>query len=127
MSRRILIVDGLSEARRKVRRALLDGNFTIYEAATQPLAMRMAAVAHPDLVVLDQALPGSLQLCQQLRADPRFAAVPILLLSEHAETTDRQAALAAGASQFLSKPFMADKLRSIVSALLSDYPPATLQ
>ncbi len=130
MPRRILIVDDQAEIRRLVRYALQDGDFTLYEAANGELALRIAAVAQPELVVLDQMMPGALdglQVCQQMKTDPRFAHALILMLTGNAEATDRQAALAAGVNYFLTKPFAAAKLRAIVDVMLSAHPPPALQ
>jgi DNA-binding response OmpR family regulator len=129
MPRRILIVDDQAEIRRLVRYALQEGDFTIYEAANGELAMRIAAVARPELVVLDQMMPGmdGLQVCQQMKADPRFADALILMLTGNAEATDRQAALAAGVNFFLTKPFAAAKLRAIVEVMLQSHSPPEVQ
>jgi CheY-like chemotaxis protein len=130
MPRRILIVDDQAEIRRMVRYALQDGDFTLYEAANGELAMRIAAVARPELVVLDQMMPGTLdglQVCQQMKADPRFADALILMLTGNAEATDRQAALAAGVNFFLTKPFAAAKLRDIVEMMLQSHSPPAMQ
>jgi CheY-like chemotaxis protein len=130
MPRRILIVDDQAEIRRMVRYALQDGDFTLYEAANGELAMRIAAVARPELVVLDQMMPGTLdglQVCQQMKADPRFADALILMLTGNAEATDRQAALAAGVNFFLTKPFAAAKLRDIVEMMLQSHSPPAVQ
>ncbi len=129
MPRRILIVDDQAEIRRLVRYALQEGDFTIYEAANGELAMRIAAVARPELVVLDQMMPGmdGLQVCQQMKADPRFADALILMLTGNAEATDRQAALAAGVNYFLTKPFAAAKLRAIVEVMLQSHSPPEVQ
>ncbi|MFN7693322.1 MAG: response regulator transcription factor [Burkholderiales bacterium] len=130
MPRRILIVDDQAEIRRMVRYALQDGDFTLYEAANGELAMRIAAVARPELVVLDQMMPGTLdgiQVCQQMKADPRFADALILMLTGNAEATDRQAALAAGVNYFLTKPFAAAKLRDIVEMMLQSHSPPAVQ
>ena len=113
-----------------VRYALQDGDFTLYEAANGELAMRIAAVARPELVVLDQMMPGTLdgiQVCQQMKADPRFADALILMLTGNAEATDRQAALAAGVNYFLTKPFAAAKLRDIVEMMLQSHSPPAVQ
>ena len=129
MPRRILIVDDQAEIHRLVRYALQEGDFTIYEAANGELAMRIAAVARPELVVLDQMMPGmdGLQVCQQMKADPRFADALILMLTGNAEATDRQAALAAGVNYFLTKPFAAAKLRDIVEMMLQSHSPPAVQ
>ncbi len=58
--RRILIVDDQADIRRLVRWALQDGGYALFEAANGELALRIAQVSRPDLVVLDQQMPGGL-------------------------------------------------------------------
>jgi CheY-like chemotaxis protein len=128
--RRILIVDDQADIRRLVRFALQDGGFALFEAANGELALRIAQVSRPDLVVLDQQMPGQLnglQVCQAMRADPGLANALVLMLTGNADETDRQAALAAGVNYFLTKPFQPGKLRQIVEVMLKAAPPATAQ
>ena len=128
--RRILIVDDQADIRRLVRWALQDGGYALFEAANGELAVRIAQVSRPDLVVLDHQMPGGmtgLQVCQALRADPGLAHALIIMLTGNAEAHDRQAALAAGVNYFLTKPFQPGQLRQIVEVMLKAAPPPTAQ
>jgi two-component system phosphate regulon response regulator PhoB len=73
-----------------------------------------------DLVVLDWSLPGmsGLELCQELRKDPRFGVLPILFLTAHSASDDLVTAFEAGADDFVSKPFRAPELKARVLGLL---------
>ena len=72
-------------------------------------AVALAAVAaeRPDVVVLDLMLPGvgGLDLLRALRADPATVALPILMLTAKGQGRDRDAAIQAGVTQFMTKPF----------------------
>ena len=74
----------------------------------------------PDLVVLDLMLPGlnGLEICRLMRADPRVAAVPILMLTARAEEGDRVTGLDLGADDYVTKPFSPRELVARVRAIL---------
>jgi diguanylate cyclase (GGDEF)-like protein len=66
----------------------------------------------PDLAVLDIDLPGAsgIELCRLLRADPRWAALPVVVLTVKADPTTMEAVFAAGADDFVVKPFVGPEL-----------------
>lgn len=74
----------------------------------------------PDLLILDRTLPDAdgLELCKQIRAHPRLKALPVLFLTAKGSVTDRVVGFAAGADDYLPKPFSAQELVARVSALL---------
>lgn len=61
----------------------------------------------PDLVILDLMLPGisGMDLLAAIRADAGLGAVPVLMLTAKGQGRDREAALKAGVSRFMTKPF----------------------
>jgi two-component system phosphate regulon response regulator PhoB len=70
-------------------------------------ALQKARDTTPDLVVLDLMLPHveGTDVCRQLKANPRTAAVPIIMLTAKAEETDRIVGLELGADDYVTKPF----------------------
>jgi two-component system phosphate regulon response regulator PhoB len=74
----------------------------------------------PDLLVLDWSLPGmsGLELCKRLRRDPAFGKLAILFLTAHAGTQDMVEAFAAGADDYVVKPFRAAELGARIFGLL---------
>ena len=74
----------------------------------------------PDLVVLDLMLPelDGLMVCQALRADPRTAGIPVIMLTARGEEADRIAGLELGADDYVTKPFSPKELAARVAALL---------
>ena len=76
----------------------------------------------PDLVVLDWMMPrmNGLEVCAALRsdADPALARTPVLLLTAKAQEPDLERGFAAGATDFVSKPFSPRELTSRVTAAL---------
>jgi DNA-binding response OmpR family regulator len=73
----------------------------------------------PDIVVLDVTMPGmtGLELCQLIRADETVRDIRILLLSAAADEASRQRGLAAGADEYLTKPFSPRLLADHLSRL----------
>jgi len=60
----------------------------------------------PDLILMDVQLPGEdgLSLTRRLKADPATAAIPVVALTAHAMTGDRELAMNAGCAGYISKP-----------------------
>ena len=72
--------------------------------------------AAPDLVLLDVMMPGrdGFAVCRTLKQHPRWAAVPVILLSAKGQESDRERGLALGAADFLTKPYSpADLLQRV--------------
>src|SRR5262249_15904142 len=74
----------------------------------------------PDLVVLDLMLPelDGLEVCRQLRADPRTATMPIVMLTAKTDEVDRIVGLELGADDYVVKPFSPKHLVPRVRAVL---------
>ena len=76
----------------------------------------------PDLVVLDWMMPrmNGLEVCRALRADtdPALARTPVVLLTAKAQEPDLERGFAAGATDFVTKPFSTRELVSRVTAAL---------
>jgi len=88
----------------------------------------------PDLIILDLMLPelDGLMVCQALRAEPRTAAIPIIMLTARGDEADRVAGLELGADDYVTKPFSPKELSARVTALLrrlqrGTAPPAILR
>ena len=75
----------------------------------------------PDLVILDWMMPKltGIEVCLALRADPLTSALPIILLTAKAQEADVQRGFAAGADDYIAKPFSPPELASRVNAVLA--------
>ncbi len=74
------------------------------------------------LILMDLSLPGArdgLQLTREFRADPRGAAIPVVALTAHATTNDRERALEAGCAAYVSKPVERRRLIELIESLIS--------
>jgi DNA-binding response OmpR family regulator len=130
----ILIVDDQDEFSRYVRQFLEQEGFEVIVAKDGHTGLSIAQKHQLDLVVLDLTMPDidGLQVCAQLRADPRKQRLPILVLSARGSTADRILGLETGADDYLVKPFDPNELVARVKALLRrstipDNPPAILR
>ena len=84
-------------------------------------ALALAADSRAELALLDIAMPGELDgiaVTRALRADPRTAELPILLLNARTRDEDVRRGLAAGAHDYVLKPFDAEEMLERVRALL---------
>ena len=84
-------------------------------------AMADAREHPPDLAVLDIMMPGmtGLEVCRELRQDPATANIPVILLTALAQEDDITAGLAAGADDYIVKPFSPRDLVAHVNATLA--------
>ena len=113
---RILIVDDDPQFRRTLHLALDSCGYEAGDAADGEEALEAVAANVPDLIVLDWQLPGmdGIQTCRALRTHYN---VPVIIVSGN-RSNSKDAALTAGANDYLAKPFaMNDLLTRIESAL----------
>jgi CheY-like chemotaxis protein len=120
MPPRVLVSENEEPLRALVRRALELGDYEIVEAHDGDESVELARSCDPDLIVLDMMMPGrtGLEVLAELRAEDRFAKTPVIMLTARAQAQDRQAAVEAGVSCFLPKPFSPLELASTVEELL---------
>jgi CheY-like chemotaxis protein len=103
-----------------VRVTLEDDRVRIVEAIDGIGALDAAELYAPDLILLDVHLPdvSGLEVCRRLRGDPRLRCTPIVMLTAAAQQADVARGLAAGATDYLTKPFSPIRLLSLVERLL---------
>ena len=107
---RLLVTLKLTQAGHQVR-GFGDGLSAAADAREHP----------PDLAVLDIMMPGmsGLEVCRELRQDPATARIPVILLTAQARETDITAGLAAGADDYIVKPFSPREFAIRVDAALA--------
>ena len=120
MPAKVLVCDNEEALRSLVKEALELNDYEILEACDGDESVDLARACDPDLIVLDMMMPGrtGLDVLSELRAEERFAELPVIMLTARAQAQDRQAAVDAGVSRFLPKPFSPLELASIVEQLL---------
>lgn len=130
-SAHILVAEDEPDIRSNLGRLLKLEGFAVSLASTGAEALRMvhAGLPHlPDLVVTDLMMPGmdGRQLLDALRADPRTAGVPVVLLTARADFSDSQDAALAGADACITKPYQRDRLLACIRGLLAPSGPPQL-
>jgi two-component system phosphate regulon response regulator PhoB len=100
----------------KLRRA----GFEVVEATDGIAALDACRREPPDLVLLDLRMPrmDGISVCRELRAGPRTGDLPIIMLTARARAQDRELAFAAGATDYVVKPFSPRALVERVEAVL---------
>jgi len=116
---RILVADDNADMRDYLRQLLRAWDVTTVPDGTA--ALEQARRNPPDLIVSDVMMPGldGFALLDELRRDPRTAAVPVLMLSARAGEEARVSGLDAGADDYVVKPFSARELTARVGSLLN--------
>jgi putative two-component system response regulator len=112
---KILLVDD-EPALRELLRATFEGaDVTVDEAASGAEAEERIRKRSPDVIVLDLRMPGmgGVELCERLKADPKTASIPIVLLTG-ADAEEARRARRAGAAALVRKPFSPLELLAIV-------------
>jgi two-component system phosphate regulon response regulator PhoB len=104
---RVLIAEDDESLRALMRLTVDVGEIDIDEAEDGTTALAAARAAPPDLVLLDWMMPGlsGLDVVRALRADPATASATIVMVTARVLPEDREAAFAAGADQYVGKPF----------------------
>jgi len=98
------------------------GGYRVVEAHDGRAALAAARSANPDLILMDVSIPyiDGLEVTRRLKADPATRHVPIIALTAHALTSDRERALEAGCDGYISKPaeprFVLDAVRRELGA-----------
>jgi two-component system KDP operon response regulator KdpE len=106
---RVLVVDDEPQIVRALRINLSARGYEVSTAATGQEALKVAASARPDVVVLDLGLPDidGTTVIEGLRG---WTSVPIIVLSARVDSGDKVSALDAGADDYVTKPFGMDEL-----------------
>jgi len=120
---RVLVVDDEPQILRALRINLRARHYDVSVAANGTEALNVAAVHPPDLVILDLGLPDmdGVEVIGGLRG---WTAVPIIVLSGRADSTDKVEALDAGADDYVTKPFGMDELLARMRAAVRRTPGA---
>lgn len=122
---RILVVDDVRYVRELLRLHLSGAGYDVELAEDGIQAAHAMLQNPPDLVVCDLQMPymSGLEFLAAMRAERSVAGIPVVILSSHADSRD--AAFAAGATDFLLKPIRSDDLLATLARHLAGR--ATLQ
>ena len=120
--RTVLIADDEGSIRRLVAAGLAGEARRVLVAADGDAAWELIEGERPHLALLDVQMPGrtGLELARAIRASEELAATRIVLLSAKAQAADVAAGLAAGADQYITKPFSVTELIAVVERELAN-------
>jgi len=106
-------------------RAVLESKYQVSTAGDGDEGLRKVAAEKPDLIILDVIMPtkDGFTACEQLKKDPRFAEIPVIILTSFAEKRGESnipvsAGLTLEAEAYVDKPVAPQKLLETVERLL---------
>jgi DNA-binding response OmpR family regulator len=117
---RLLLIDDEPRVARALEFAVAGQDVEVATIrAPAEIAQQVRDVA-PDAILLDLGLVGAdgLELCRQLKRDSRLGAIPVLILSGQTDAKTKAASFAAGADDFIAKPFVPTELLARIDAQL---------
>jgi two-component system cell cycle response regulator DivK len=118
--KKILIAEDRPSSRELIRTVLEGCGYSVAEAVDGRQAVEVAKRENPDLLIVDLQMPAldGLGVLAELRRDERFADVPIVALTASAMQGDRERALEAGFTEYITKPVNLRFLRQEINRLL---------
>jgi len=120
----ILVADDEAPIVELVRFTLEDENVAVVEAFDGAAALEAARAHRPDLALLDVRMPrlDGVEVCRALRQTAECAHTRVVLLTACAQEEDRSRGIAAGADDYLTKPFSPLALLALAQSLVSGVP-----
>ena len=127
---RILVIDDDTKLTDLLQLVFESKGFGVTVANSGLQALTSLETELPEAVLLDLMMPGmsGLEVCQQIRANPRTSSVPVVVLTAKSSTESKQELMKAGATEYLVKPVPLNDLISRIGALVNrpDPPAATV-
>jgi CheY-like chemotaxis protein len=122
VSRRVLVCDDTEQIRRLIRLNLELEGYEVVEAIDGPEALEILqdlTQPLPDVITLDVVMPrrDGWWTVSTIRADPRLAHIPIVMVTASTQNSDRAQAQQAAVNEFVAKPFDPEDLVSRIGAL----------
>ena len=117
---RILVIEDNEENRDSLSRRLQRRGFEVLLAPDGKVGVETAKAERPDLILMDMNMPlvDGWEATRQIKAEPATAKVPVIALTAHAMTGDKERALAAGCADYHTKPIEFPKLLAQIESLL---------
>jgi DNA-binding response OmpR family regulator len=117
---KILIVDDEVQTTNMLEIILSAAGYETISENKSSNAMQVADTVNPNLFILDLMMPepDGFKLCRMLRADPKFAHTPILIVTALNDSDSQVVAYGAGANDYLTKPYHIAELTQRVKALV---------
>lgn len=119
-SKKILIVDDEKDLVETLKVLLESENYEVIVAFDGKEGLQKAKEENPDLILMDVLMPhlNGYQVCRELKKDPHYKHIPIVMLTAKTQETDRFWGIESGADEYLTKPFESDALLSTLGKKL---------
>ncbi|WP_437574232.1 response regulator [Sorangium sp. So ce887] len=116
----ILLVEDNEMNRDMLSRRLLRRGYAVVTAVDGESGVEMARTKRPQLILMDVGLPNidGLEATRRLKGDTRTRDIPIIVLTAHAMTRDREQAIEAGGDDYDIKPVEIERLDAKIQTLL---------
>lgn len=116
MTQTVLTVDDSRTMRRMLKMTLEDGGYRVVQAEDGLMGLEVLKSEMPDVIVTDINMPNmdGFGFIDAVRAQPRFAGVPILVLTTESDKSLKERARNAGATGWITKPFEQMRLVDVV-------------
>ena len=120
--KRILVVDDEAYVVRSLRFVLERAGYTVLEARDGQGALEAARRERPDLIFLDILLPqvDGIEVCRAVKSSEELRSIPVIMLTAKSQEIDREEAFAAGADEYMTKPFSPSRAVERVDAFLGE-------
>lgn len=120
MSKTILAVDDSASVRQLVTFTLKNAGYDAVSAPDGKTALEKLDSLDVKMLITDLNMPGidGIELIKQVRSDPRYKFMPILMLSTESQNQKKEEGKKAGATGWIVKPFQPDQLLSVIKKLL---------
>lgn len=118
--KQILIVDDDAAIRKLIGFNLKKAGYEVIEADGPGQAFEHLEKTTPDLVLCDIMMSGmdGFAFCEKVRSQEKYRALPFIFVSAKSSLTDKERAIALGADDYITKPFILDELLLKIKALL---------
>ncbi|MBB5722863.1 DNA-binding response OmpR family regulator [Loktanella ponticola] len=122
MGRRVLLIEDEPNIIEAISFILSRDGWTVHTHEDGTTAMDKVRATPPDLIILDVMLPGrsGFDILRDIRAEPDFARLPVMMLTARGQAKDRDLALRLGANHFMTKPFSNQDVKDYVRKLMEE-------
>lgn len=119
MSKHVVLVEDETNIAEAIRFLLGREGWRVETLANGGNAAEVIRSVRPDLVILDVMLPGKtgFEILAELRSDDSLSNMPVLMLTARGQSRDREMAMQAGVSRFMTKPFSNEEMLTAVREL----------
>jgi len=120
VAKTIMTVDDSASIRQMVSFTLKQAGYDVVEAVDGEDAMKKLRASGVNMLVTDLNMPNmdGIELIRQVRQEPRYKFMPIIMLTTESQTAKKQEGKAAGATGWIVKPFKPEQLLAVVRKVL---------